>query len=371
MSNYAILRTAKIKDNAKITAVAEHNLRLRWQPNIDKEKSKDNLILINTLDASPTDASDLQKKLNQHFEKLKIKIRTNNVRMMEFVVSASPEFFEGKSKEEIEDWGKHQLEFFKLEYGDQLKHGVLHQDENSPHCHFLISTEIKSVKKYKNQKGEFFKETWSLNADRYDPEYLVDLQTRYADHNAKFGLIRGLRGSKRTHKPVKDFYKLMSRATNAKYAKQIDKVIDSLEKDFLLKNVSVQEIKSKFAPIIEKILATQQMIIAKLKFDYQAFALKLMEAGRKLKWDQDKLKKDISEFEKVKTTVFDINQDLLNQLHKAKETISAQKLEIAAINQNSKVWFNKLIDLGYKVDDSKPINQVLDQSLDPAKELKV
>ena len=42
--------------------------------------------------------------------------------------------------------------------------------------------------KIQKSKGEFHKESWSLNADRYNPGYLTELQTKYAEFNARFGL---------------------------------------------------------------------------------------------------------------------------------------------------------------------------------------
>ena len=39
------------------------------------------------------------------------------------------------------------------------------------------------------------KKVTSLNAKRFDRTYLIDLHTRYANHNKKFGLHRGVRNS--------------------------------------------------------------------------------------------------------------------------------------------------------------------------------
>ena len=73
----------------------------------------------------------------------------------EFVVSASPEFFEGLTPDQVGLWADHQLKFMKNEFGDNLQIAVLHLDEKTPHLHFLLSCEEKSLKSYKNQKGSF------------------------------------------------------------------------------------------------------------------------------------------------------------------------------------------------------------------------
>lgn len=205
---FCILRTKKIKTKVKINLAIAHNFRLRHQGNIDKSKTHLNVILINDFDANLSDRKDFQCKLQEYYDSLKIKQKIDNVLLMEFVVSASPEFFENQcnTEEKIAEWAKNQVEFFKNEYGSQLKLAVLHRDEKSPHIHFKISTELKSMKKYKNQLGEFHKETYSLNAKRYDPDYLIKLHDRFALANKKFGLIRGKRNSKKLHKPVKEYY---------------------------------------------------------------------------------------------------------------------------------------------------------------------
>lgn len=205
---FCILRTKKIKSNVNINLATAHNLRLRHQGNIDKNKSCLNIVLINALNADLNDKKDFQYKLQEFYDNLKIKQKTDNVLMMEFVVSASPEFFENEcnTEDKIKEWANSQVEFFKNEYGTQLKMAVIHRDEKTPHIHFSISTELKSIKKYKNQLGEFHKETYSLNAKRYDPEYLIKLHDRFSLSNQKFGLIRGKRNSKKIHKPVKEYY---------------------------------------------------------------------------------------------------------------------------------------------------------------------
>ena len=96
--NNKILRTAKVKNRTQITQACEHNFRLREQSNIDTSKSHLNQVLVNSLGVDTTIANDLQLKLSKHYQSLGIKERANNVLMMEFVVSASPDFFLNKSR---------------------------------------------------------------------------------------------------------------------------------------------------------------------------------------------------------------------------------------------------------------------------------
>lgn len=188
---YCITRIKKIKDRSKINSAALHNFRLRVQQNVIAEKTSENQILINTLNVDSTQISSLQEQLTAYYDELGVKERKDNVLMMEFIATASPSFFKGKNKEQIKEWTDHQIEFYKNLFGDQVKLAILHLDEKTPHLHVMIGTEQKTIKRYRNQKGEFFKETWSLNAKRYNPEFLKEYQTQYAEWNAKFNLRRG------------------------------------------------------------------------------------------------------------------------------------------------------------------------------------
>jgi len=202
---YCILRTVKIKDRRKISSMVEHNLRLRTQPNIDDNLTKNNVVLVNKLEADIKVTSSLQTKLSEYYERLGVKERKDNVLMMEFVVSTSPEFFKDKSDSQVKEWAAHQVEYFKTKFGSNLQMAVLHLDESTPHIHFSISTEHESTKTYKNRYGSSTKTTWSLNAKRFNPEFLTEMQTSYAMHNSIYGLSRG-KPSARKHKKLKEYY---------------------------------------------------------------------------------------------------------------------------------------------------------------------
>ncbi|KVR74298.1 recombinase [Burkholderia vietnamiensis] len=296
MPNYNILRTRKIKTRLKITQAAEHNFRLRYQANIDKNRAHLNRVLVNTLDADAKHASSLQNQLTEYYNNLGIKEKEGNVLMMEFIVSASPDFFKDKPETMINDWANHQVEFMKTEFGDQLKLAILHRDERTPHIHFKVSTEIKSIKKYRNQKGEFHKETWSLNSKRYNPDFLRKLHDRHAESNKKFGLIRGIRGSKKKNHAPKEFYKMIDEALSTNYNQTIEKAINSLEKSWLGK-VSVDEIREKFKPTINKLLKSNGALRKKFLFDIKQWAENLHKQRKEQEARQlaiDKQEHDLS-----------------------------------------------------------------------------
>lgn len=205
--SYNIMRTAKIKDRQAITSAASHNFRIRQQGNIDASRTPLNRVLWNPMKVDLRKADALQKAITGRYEALGAKERKNSVLAQEFIISASPDFFDGLSDEKVAIWAEHQLKFMKNEFGDNLQVAVLHLDEKTPHLHFLLSCEEKSLKVYKNRHGTSERETYSLNAKRWGPDFLRDLHTRHAEHNEKLGLKRGNPSSGAVHKPLKDYYK--------------------------------------------------------------------------------------------------------------------------------------------------------------------
>ncbi|THJ54919.1 recombinase [Burkholderia sp. LS-044] len=275
MATYNILRTKRIKSRSNITQAARHNLRLRWQKNIDTNRSHLNRVYVNALDVDIKNASSLQEQLTDYYKNLGVKEKVNNVPMMEFVISASPAFFEGKSKKQIDEWANQQVEFMKHEFGDQVKFAILHLDEKTPHFHFMISTEIKSVKKYRNQKGDFHKETWSLNAKRYDREFLKALHDRHAIWNKKFGLVRGVRGSQKAHSELKEFYNMVDKAMNTNYEQTIERIINDLESGWFSGKVPFSEIRKKFKPMMNTLLKSNEALKKMFSHDLKLLGKRL------------------------------------------------------------------------------------------------
>jgi len=222
---YCITSGKKIKTRQQINSAAEHNFRISIPHNVDGKRSSQNQILVNSLGVEPSQISSLQKKLTDYYDGLGVKEKKDNVLMLEFIATASPEFFEGKTQNEIKEWADHQVNFFKNEFGEQIKLAILHLDEKTPHLHFMIGTEHKTVKRYKNQKGEFFKEGYSLNAKRYNPVFFTEFQDRFAKSNEVFGLKRGKKKAYTKKTKLKDYYENLAQQSH-----KLDEAIDAQNK---------------------------------------------------------------------------------------------------------------------------------------------
>lgn len=295
---------------------------------------------MNALNADTKKASDLQERLTKYYEQLGIKERKDNVLMMEFIVSASPEFFDGKDSAEVEKWAAHQVEFMKKEFGGQLKIAVLHLDEKTPHLHFMVGTEMETVKKYRNQKGEFHKKTWSLNAKRYNPEFLIGLHDRHAEWNKRYGLKRGVRGSMREHTTLKEFYKIVDKAMKADYEKTIENVIEKMETGLLTGKVSIDEVREKFKPMINGVLKQNKALREKYALDIKQWASDLsareveldrkeMELSSQHELYSEAMKTKMSDYKQIETLKSE-NESLKSENERLRTLYEPQKQAKAA-----------------------------------------
>lgn len=183
---YAIMRMTKLKSWAEVGSSGSHTYRIRLTPNADPER----LALNKTGKGTK---GDVLKDVKTRVAEVTKKPRSNAVLALEFLLSASPEFFQGKSQAEVNEWANASTAWLKNTFGrENLVHVVMHQDESTPHLVAYIVPE---------KDGK-------LNARGYTgtPELLSDMQTGYAEAMAKFGMERGIKGSKAKHQTVRDWY---------------------------------------------------------------------------------------------------------------------------------------------------------------------
>lgn len=191
---HAILRVAKIKTAGVARGKTAHNYRLMETPNADPARTASlNQEYINT------DQADYWTLAEQRIaEVVTRKVREDQVRAMEIVLTASPEWFQRGHDGQAQDmrgsaWVTDNLNFLKEKFGEKnVVSFTLHQDEKTPHIHAVVVPITE-----KNH----------LSADTlFNPKTLGQLQTEYADVMASHGLERGVKGSRRQHQDMKQVY---------------------------------------------------------------------------------------------------------------------------------------------------------------------
>ena len=134
-AQYAILRFAKYK-GPTLSRIEAHNERTKEayasNRDIDTERSKLNFHLVK-LKGKYRQVSD------QIIRESECRVRKDSVTAVEVLITASPEFFEGKKPREVKEFFDHALVFMKAKQ-DAATYisAVVHMDEKTPHMHLIF-----------------------------------------------------------------------------------------------------------------------------------------------------------------------------------------------------------------------------------------
>ena len=132
-AQYGILRFAKYK-GPEIGNIEAHNERTKEtyasNPDVDLSRSKDNIHLIEPRNKYRSQAEARIKECQCP------RVCYNSIRVVETLITASPEFFEGKKKDEIRAYFEHALGFLQSRVApENFISAVVHMDEKTPHMH--------------------------------------------------------------------------------------------------------------------------------------------------------------------------------------------------------------------------------------------
>jgi len=191
---FAILRTEKLKTLGNIGGSGSHVSRNRRTPNADPSRTDLNVQLVGSGDL----VADVKKSLPA-------KYRKNAVLAVENLLTASPEFFDNMSDDDVAKWADENVKWARDFWGDDnVVSATLHLDESTPHIHLFAVPKIDG----------------KLNCREFlgGRQKLQMMQDSYANamQNAGFDLARGVRGSKRAHVSMK---KLSGEAREVKMPK--------------------------------------------------------------------------------------------------------------------------------------------------------
>ena len=134
-AQYGILRFAKYK-GPEIGHIEAHNERTKEKyasnPDVDTSRSRYNFHLI-----------EPQRKYRAEAEKqiaeAGCRTRSDSIRVVEALVTASPEFFKGKKRAEIKEYFEYALDFIKAHQNEKtIISAVVHMDEKTPHMHLCF-----------------------------------------------------------------------------------------------------------------------------------------------------------------------------------------------------------------------------------------
>ena len=293
------MRFAKYK-GPEIGRIEAHNERTKEtyasNPDIDTSRSKQNFHLI-----AP------QRKYRAEAEKqiaeAQCRVRSDSVRVVETLITASPEFFQGKQLPEIKAFFEDALAFIQAHQAKEtIISAVVHMDEKTPHMHlsFIPLTADKRLSA-KDIVGNKKKLTW------WQDEFWKHMVKKYSD------LERGESASEtgRTHIPPR----LFKEATHLN--KQRELLLKLLSEVNPLnarrKSAEIEQLLEQYIPGVEK-MKTQ---LKKYSGAYKQLKAENAELEKKLDANKEsvqrrlELMQKLNELEELRRTIEDIPPDVL------------------------------------------------------------
>lgn len=300
-AQYGILRFHKYK-GPEIGQIEAHNERTKEtyasNPDIDPARKHLNF---NLLTPPPKYRAEAERQIRE----AGCRTRKDSVRLVETMITASPEFFQGKSQQEIRGYFERALEFMKTKQDpNTFVSAVVHMDEKTPHMHlcFVPITENGRLSA-KDIVGNKKKLT------RWQDEYWEYMVKKYPD------LERGESASEtgRTHLPPRIFkqatrmHRLEQKlrellgSINPMNAKRVREEILQILDDYI-PGVAELMTKSKALKKAEKELKAEIAVLKKEVNSSKPSIQRLLELEKKVK-EQEELQRTIISLQQTLTAI--------------------------------------------------------------------
>lgn len=188
---FAIMRAKKLNSMGTVAAALQHCYRDRETPNADQERTPDN----EHMAATSTDQA-----MGRLRELLPEKRRKDAVLAVEYVMTASPEWWTKADQEQQADFFDQAHKWLADKYGaDRIITATIHRDETSPHLSAFV---VPLTQDGRLSAKEFIGNRSKMTAD----------QTSFAKAVEHLGLERGIERSRATHTSIKQHYAAIERA---------------------------------------------------------------------------------------------------------------------------------------------------------------
>ena len=275
---YAILRFAKYK-GPEIGRIEAHNERTKdsytSNPDIDPKRTHLNFHLV-------TPQRKYRAEAEKQIAEAHCRTRSDSVRVVEALITASPAFFEKKSPEQVKAFFADALRFIQSHQSPEtIISAVVHMDEKTPHMHLsfvpltkdkrLSAKEILGNKKKLTQWQDSF---WKYMVDKY-PELergesasltgRTHIPTRLYKE-----AIRLQKQQERLTQLLADIHPLNAKKRAAEIEKLLGKYLPAVEKMATqLKQYDAAYKQLKAEADIEKLSVKEQMEIARKLSEYE------------------------------------------------------------------------------------------------------
>ncbi len=275
-AQYAIMRFAKYK-GPEIGRIEAHDERTKEtyasNPDVDTSRSRLNFHLV-------TPQRSYRAEAEKQIAEAGCRTRKDSVRVVETLITASPEFFAGKKPREVKDFFNLALDFIKSkQLPETIISAVVHMDEKTPHMHLsFVPITPDGRLSAKDILGN------RKNLTRWQDDFWKFMVKKYPD------LERGESASEtgRTHIPPRlfkeathlnqqrdalmallaDINPLNARKRAAEIEALLDKYIPGVEKmrTRLKKyNTAYKELKAEVASLEKEVDASKESVLKRLE----------------------------------------------------------------------------------------------------------
>ena len=284
--NYAIIRNTKYT-TSQLSVVYRHNERKNTNysnKDINKQLSKVNYSIKECNTTYEKRFKDLKEEYN-----LQGKIKSISNVACEYIITASPEFFEGLAEDEIRRYFVTAYKFvgqFKNLGEQYIISAKVHMDESNPHMHLVYLPVVHTMDKKSGQPIEKLccTDFWK---GKNSYKYLQDNFYKYMT-KAGFDLDRGDTEDNK-HLKIAD----LKRVTNYEVQKY-QKEIVSLKEEINSENL--EEVKKEYKRVIRKYntLAKQYTRIKTISDSNVSQLEEVKEENEELKQENNELKKGVA-----------------------------------------------------------------------------
>jgi len=218
------------KAHGSDSGTTAHIERFIIPKNADPTRTHLNRKLITYPDGIKDRSAAIQRRLEE--AGLTRKIGNNQVRAIRINVSGTHEDMERIEKEgRLDEWCTDNIRYFADLFGkENIVAAHLHRDEETPHIHVTLVSIVKGERKRRKREKQVKKryrkkpaDTVRLCADDIMTRLkLKSYQDSYAVAMAKYGLQRGIEGSKARHKSTTQYYRDTQRLADSLKAEVVD-----------------------------------------------------------------------------------------------------------------------------------------------------
>ena len=218
------------KAHGSDSGTTAHIERFIIPKNADPTRTHLNRRLIEYPDGVKDRSVAVQRRLEE--AGLTRKIGSNQVRAIRINVSGTHEDMKRIEEEgRLDEWCADNLKYFADTFGEEnIVAAHLHRDEETPHIHVTLVPIVKGERKRRKREEQTKKryrkkptDTVRLCADDIMTRLkLKSYQDTYAEAMAKYGLQRGIDGSKARHKSTRQYYRDIQKLADNLKAEVVD-----------------------------------------------------------------------------------------------------------------------------------------------------